>query len=83
MMENSPFSREEKRADRMKRHIKSHWLEYVLDVIGPLVCTMVLLRICHAENYEMGAACSLAYSVGKIVYSLHWYQKEVVDTDIR
>lgn len=80
---NSSFSEDEKRKYRLKKHIKDHLFEYILDIIGPLVLTMLLLYICKAENYIYGIGLSLAYSFGKVLYNLHYYKKEHIDLDIK
>lgn len=81
-MENH-FSKEEKRKYRVKKHIKDHLFEYILDIIGPLLFTMLLLYLCKAENYVYGIILSIAYSFGKILYNLHYYKKEHIDMDIK
>lgn len=79
---NNSFSEDEKRKYRLKKHIKDHLFEYILDIVGPLVFTMLLLYICKAENYIYGIGFSLAYSFGKVLYNLHYYKKEHIDLDI-
>ncbi len=81
-MENH-FSKEEKRKYRFNKHIKDHLFEYILDIIGPLLLTMLLLYLCKAENYVYGIILSIAYSFGKILYNLHYYKKEHIDMDIK
>lgn len=79
---NNSFSKEEKRRYMFKKHIKNHLFEYILDIVGPLLLTMILLYLCKAENYMYGVALSIAYSFGKIIYNLHYYKKEYIDVDI-
>ena len=74
---------EEKRKYLVKKHIKDHLFEYVLDFIGPIILTMVLLRLCHAQNMAYGILLSLAYSTGKVIYHIYYYKKEYVDVDIQ
>lgn len=80
---NNSFSKEEKRKFRIKKHIKDHLFEYLLDIIGPLLLTMLLLYLCKAENYVYGIILSIAYSIGKIVYNLYYYRKEHINIDIK
>lgn len=63
----------------LKKHIREHLFEYFLDIIGPMVLTVVLLRLCHAENYLYGIILSAAYSAGRIAYSLRYYKKHLGD----
>ena len=76
---NNGFTYEEKRKFMLKKHIREHLFEYILDIIGPMVLTVVLLRLCHAENYLYGIILSAAYSVGRIAYSLRYYKKHLDD----
>ncbi|MCI8352220.1 MAG: hypothetical protein HFJ58_01115 [Clostridia bacterium] len=79
----SAFSEKEKRNYRLKKHIKDHLFEYLLDIVGPLLFTMLLLYICKAENYIYGICLSIAYSCGKVFYNLYYYKKEHIDLDVK
>ncbi len=80
---DSKFTDKEKRSFLFKKHIKNHWFEYLLDIIGPLILTAVLLYICKAENFIYGIIASLAYSIIKITYNLYHYKKEYIDKSIK
>lgn len=80
-MEN--FSKEEKRKFMLKKHIKDHLFEYILDIIGPMILTMLILYLCKAQNYIYGVLFSLAYSLGKVLYNIHYYKKEHIDLDVK
>lgn len=75
------FSVEEKKKYRFRKHIKDHLFEYILDLIGPVLLTLLVLYLCKAEDYLYGIAVSVAYSAGKLVYRLRSYQKEHIDVD--
>lgn len=79
----SNFSKEEKRKYMFKKHIKNHLFEYILDLIGPTLLTLLLLYLCKAENYIYGIALSIAYSFGRISYNLYHYKKEYIDINIK
>lgn len=79
----SNFSKGEKRKYMLKKHIKNHLLEYILDFIGPILLTALILYICKAEKYIYGIVLSAAYSLGSIIYNLHHYKKEYIDIDIK
>lgn len=79
----SSFSSEEKRRYMFKKHIKNHLLEYILDFIGPILLTALILYLCKAENYIYGIVLSVAYSFGSIAYNLYHYKKEYIDIDIK
>lgn len=79
----SNFSKEEKRKYMLKKHIKNHLFEYILDFIGPILLTVIILYLCKAENYIYGIALAVAYSLGSIGYSLYHYKKEYIDIDIK
>lgn len=78
-MSNS-FSKEEKRKYIFKKHIKDHLFEYVLDFIGPILFTMIILSLCKTEEFVYGI---VFYSIGKTIYSIYHYKKEYVDIDIK
>ncbi len=77
------FSKEEKRKFMLRKHIKDHLFEYILDIIGPMVLTILVLYLCKAQNYIYGIILSLAYSLGKVLYNIHYYKKEHIDIDIK
>lgn len=81
-MSNS-FSKEEKRKYLFKKHMKDHLFEYVLDFIGPILLTILLLYLCKAEEFVYGIIVSIAYSTGKTIYNIYHYKKDYVDTDIK
>lgn len=79
----SKFTDEEKRKFIFKKHIKNHWFEYLFDIIGPLILTLILLKICKAESIAVGIIVSLVYSCGKTAYNLYHYKKEFIDINIK
>lgn len=72
----SEFSKEEKQRFMLRKHIKEHLFEYILDLIMPVLLTMVILRLCGAQEYIYGILVSLAYSFGRIMYNIHYYKKQ-------
>jgi len=81
-MENN-FSVEEKRKYMWKKHIKNHLFEYILDFIGPILLTILILYLVNAHGYIYGIFSSIAYSLGKLIYDLKHYKKEYIDVDIK
>lgn len=79
----SNFSVEEKRKYMFKKHIKNHLFEYILDFIGPILLTILILYLAKAQEYMYGIACSITYSLGKLIYNLKHYKKEHIDIDIK
>lgn len=79
----SQFSMEEKRKYMFQKHIKDHLLEYILDFIGPLLLTILLLYLCKAEKIIYGIILSVVYSSSKLIYNLYHYKKEHIDVDIK
>lgn len=77
------FSVEEKRKYMLKKHIKNHLFEYILDFIGPILLTIFLLFICKAENFTYGIIFSALYSIGRTAYNIYHYKKEHIDIDIK
>lgn len=79
----SHFTVEERRKDSLKRHIKDHCFEYILDFIGPILLTIFILYIAKANNYIIGIITSFVYSTIKFIYNLYHYKKEYVEIDIK
>lgn len=77
------FSVEEKRKFLFKNHLKNHLFEYILDFLGPIILTIIILYLCKAEKYIYGVIVSIAYSLGKITYNIYHYKKEYIDVDIK
>lgn len=77
------FSKEEKRKYMFRKHIKNHLFEYVLDFIGPILLTILLLYLCRAEEFIYGIVLSVAFSTGKTIYNIYHFKKEYVDIDIQ
>lgn len=77
------FSKEEKKNYYLKKYLKEHLFGFVLDIIGNLLCTILLLYLCNVENYMYGIILSFAYSLGKIIYNLHHYKKDYIDIDVK
>lgn len=80
---SSNFSKEEKRKYMLKKHMKDHLFEYILDIIVPILLTILVLYLCKAQDYIYGIIMSLAYSIGKVFYNIHYYKKEHIDIDIK
>lgn len=78
---NQHFTVEEKRKFRFQKHIKNHLFEYILDLIGPVLLTLLILYLCGAERYLYGIALSAAYSAGRLAYRLRCYKKEYIDLE--
>lgn len=77
----SAFTEAEKRKFMQKKHLKDHLFEYILDFIGPILFTMLLLYFCKAEEPLFGIILSVAYSTGKTVYNIRSYKKKYIDID--
>ena len=80
---DSKFTYKEKRKFMLKKHIQNHWFEYALDVVGPLIFTVILLYVCKAEHIIYGIIISLVYSIIKLAYNLYHYKKEFIDINIK
>lgn len=77
------FTKDEKKKYYFKKHLKNHLFEYILDFVGPVLLTILLLYLCKAEKYIYGIILSVAYSTGRLIYNLYHYKKEYVDVDIK
>ncbi len=79
----SKFTTEEKRNWLLKKHIKNHLFEYVLDLIGPVICAVILLYVCGAEDILLGAVLAFFFALGRVIYDIVHYKKEYVDMSIK
>ncbi|MCD7917510.1 MAG: hypothetical protein LUF84_03480 [Clostridiales bacterium] len=79
---NQSFTTEEKRRFRLKKHLKDHLFEYVLDILGPMAFAAVLLYLCEAERFAYGILLGLAWGVGRVAYRLYHYKKEYIDINV-
>lgn len=82
-MRKESFTKEEKRNYMFRKHIKNHLLEYILDFIGPIILTIVILYLCKAEEKIYGIVLAAAFSLGRLAYNLYHYKKEYIDVDIK
>lgn len=60
----------------LKEYIRERMFEYILDFIGPICLTVLILYVCKAEEFIYGILLSIAYSLGKLIYRLFHYNKE-------
>ena len=79
----SNFNVEEKRKYMFKKHIRNHLLEYILDFTSPILLAVLILYLGKAQGYTYGIACSIVYSLGRLIYNLKRYKKEHIDIDIQ
>lgn len=54
-----------------------------MDILGPMLLTLLVLYLCKAEDYIYGILLSLAYSLGKALYSIYYYKKDYIDREIK
>lgn len=82
---SSKFTDEERKKYLLNRHIKNHLFEYVLDVIGTVVMTIIILLICKvdvkSESYVIGIGISLLYGMFRVLYDICYYKKEYINID--
>lgn len=76
------FSKEDQQKFLFRKHIKDHLFEYILDFIGPVILTVFILHLCGAEKFIYGIVLSLAYSCGRVAYTLHHYKKVHINADM-
>lgn len=77
------FSKKEKQNYMFKKHIQNHLFEYILDFVGPILLTALILYICKTQEFIYGIILSIFYSLGKLVYNLYHYKKEYINIDIK
>ena len=60
---SSKFSEKEKQQYLLKKHVKDHIFEYVLDFVGPIILVIILLNLCKADNLILGIVFRAAFGV--------------------
>lgn len=78
---NSGFSEQEKKKFKLKKHIKNHSFEYILDFIGPMLLTIIILNLCKSERIWLGVVLSFFYSLGRISYDIYTIIKIGTDSN--
>lgn len=76
---DSKFSSKEKKNFLFKKHLKDHLFEYILDFIGPMLLTFIILNLCKAEEILYGIILSFFYSLGKTIYNIRQFKKDYID----
>ncbi len=77
------FTVKEKRQWMLKKHIKDHALEYIFEILGTMIYTFILLKVCKAEYVLWGVVLSFAWSLGRVISQIRYYKKEYIDMDIK
>lgn len=60
----------------MKKAFPRRLLLGILDFFGPILLTVLILRLCGAQRMAYGILLSAAYSLGGLIYRLHRRKKE-------
>lgn len=76
MTKMKKFNKEEKRKFMIKKHIKDHLFEYILDFVGPIVLTLFILYLCEAKDIWYGILLAMSYSLGKTIWNIRNYIKD-------
>ncbi|MDD6880266.1 MAG: hypothetical protein PUE18_01655 [Firmicutes bacterium] len=79
---NSKFTREEKQKFKLIKHIKDHLFEYILDVVGIVLVTLLVLYLLNREDkFIFGIAASLVYGIIKTIYKIYCYKKDYLNRE--
>ncbi len=79
----SQFTVQEKRRWLLKKHIKDHAFEYILDIILTMLFAYLLLKWCKAEDIMLGMVLSFAWGFGRVLQQILYYKKEHINVDIK
>ncbi len=77
------FSVEEKRKWMLKKHIKDHAFEYLLDIVLTMVFAFVILTLCKAENVWLGLVIAFLWSVVSVIKQICSYKREYINLNIK
>ncbi len=80
---DSQFTVTEKRKWLLKKHMKDHAFEYILDIVITMAFAFLLLKLCKAEDILLGMLLSFAWASGRIVQQIHYYKKEYVNMNVK
>lgn len=78
-MARSSFTAEERRRFRLSKYLREHLFDYGLRIVGNVICILLVLRLCGGTNYLLGAALATAWSLGKTVWDIRWYQRDYLE----
>ena len=79
----SKFTVEEKRKWLLKKHIKDHAFEYVLDIVLTMLYTYILLKWCKAEDVILGMIIAFAWGLCCVIRKIQCYKKEYVNIHVK
>ncbi len=78
-----PFTDKEKKRFRMKKYLKEHIFDFVLELCINVAFTLLIVYICEGEKYWLGAILAVLYSIVKIFAEIRMYKKYYLDVIIK
>lgn len=82
-MNNSGFTEKEKAAFLLKRHIRNHMFEFVLEIIVNVALADLIVYISNGNEYVFVSALAFIYSIIKILYNLWVFKKEYISINLK
>lgn len=79
----SSFTVEEKRKWLLKKHLKDHGFEYVVDILVPMLFAFILLKICKSEDIALGIIVSFVLGILKVMTQIRYYKKDYLNVDVK
>ena len=77
------FTDKEKKSFRMKKYLKEHIFDFVLEFLVNIAFTMLIIYLCGGEKYLLGGALASVYSLVKIFIDVRAYKKYYLDVIIK
>ncbi len=82
-MSDSGFTAKEKKRFRMRKYIKDHIFDFVLALVCNCLFAVLIVYLGGGARYGRCILLAVAYTIGKAVYSLQWYQKDYLNVEVR
>lgn len=82
-MNNSSFTEKEKADFLLKKHIKNHMFEFVLEVIVNVAFADLIVYISNRNEYLFVSLLACIYSFAKILYNLRVFKKDYININLK
>lgn len=79
----SNFTNKEKKSFLLKKFIKEHIFDFVMDMIINIAFVLLVVYFCEGTNYIYGIIMAVVYSIGKSVNNIKVYKKDYLDIDVK
>lgn len=76
------FTEKEKKSFLLKKHIKNHMFEYIVETIINVAFADLIVYISGGSEYLLVSLLAVVYSIFKILYNLKSFKKDFIDIKV-